>query len=440
VVLPDYLTKRNGTWHFQRRVPEEYVKLDSRGIIRHSTKVRIADDRLGRRAGVVADRLNRELEAYWKGLADGRPKHALTGYTAARQRARQLGFEYIDHATLMQQPFETHLQRIEALAPHINDPVSRAALLGTANQNVPLISEVYTAYEAEAQEYIRTLSPDQRRVFKNSRERAVKTFLKVVKGDKPITEITHDDAMNFREYHRERVSGGVSIRTGNKQIGQLSAMLKEISLVRRLNLPNIFSGLRIKGEVDKDPTPYETAYVQSRILAECALDGLNEEARMVIYTIIDTGLRPSEILNLNEKSIFLDVPIPYVRVMADGRRLKTEHSDRLIPLVGCALPAMRIMRKGFKRYHDNPSGFSAVANKFLKENGLRPTLDHSVYSFRHSFKDRLIAAEAQDSMIDALMGHDANKPRYGKGPSLELKLKFLKQIAFKPPRTLARVR
>lgn len=311
-------------------------------------------------------------------------------------------------------------------------------MLGTAKQNVPLISEIYSAYEAESQEYLSTLSPDQRRVFKHSRVRAVNTFLAVTKRDKPISEITHDDAMNFREFHRDRVAGGHSIRTGNKQIGQLSAMLKEINLVRRLGLPNVFSGLRIKGEVDKDPTPYETKFVQTRILADGALDGLNEEARMVIYTIIDTGLRPSEILNLNEKSIFLDEKIPYVRVMADGRRLKTNHSDRLIPLVGCALPAMKIMRKGFTRYHDNSSGFSAVANKFLKENGLRPTTDHSVYSFRHSFKDRLIAAEAQDSMIDALMGHDANKPRYGKGPSLELKLKFLKKIAFKPPRSLVR--
>jgi len=434
----DFLTKRGGVWAFQRRTPKEYAHLDPRPIYRASTKIKVADDRGGRRASIVADKLNRELEAFWQGLAQGRPREQLTGYTAARQRARQLGFDYVEHAALIQQPVEATLPRLEALAPHVNDTVSRAALLGTASRNVPMISEIYPTYEAEVQEYIMTLSPDQRRVFKNSRERAVNTFLKVVKHDKPVTEITHDDAMNFRDYHRERITQGVSLRTGNKQIGQLSAMLKEISLVRRLGLPNHFSGLRIKGDVDKDPTPYSPEFIQGSILAEGALDGLNEEARMVIYTIIDTGMRPSEILNLNEKSIFLDVPIPYVRVMADGRRLKTEHSDRLIPLVGCALPAVKIMRKGFKRYHDNPSGFSAVANKFLKENGLRPTGDHTVYSFRHSFKDRLIAAEAQDSMIDALMGHDANRPRYGNGPSLELRLKFLKRIAFKPPKSLAR--
>jgi hypothetical protein len=69
----------------------------------------------------------------------------------------------------------------------------------------------------------------------------------------------------------------------------------------------------------------------------------------------------------------------------------------------------------------------------LRVNGLRPTKGHSVYSLRHSFKNRLVAVEAPDSLIDSLMGHKTYKPKYGKGPSLELKLKYLQQIAFKAP-------
>jgi hypothetical protein len=69
-----------------------------------------------------------------------------------------------------------------------------------------------------------------------------------------------------------------------------------------------------------------------------------------------------------------------------------------------------------------------------RRGGLRS--GHTVYSLRHSFKDRLIAAEAQDSLIDSLIGHDTYKPKYGKGPSLELKLKYLQRIAFKPPPSL----
>jgi integrase len=141
-------------------------------------------------------------------------------------------------------------------------------------------------------------------------------------------------------------------------------------------------------------------------------------------------------VNLQRHSIHLDAPIPYVEVLPDGRRLKTEDSRREIPLVGAALAAMKLRPDGFPRYRDKASALSATVNKFLGEQGLRPTKDHTIYSLRHSFKDRLVAAEAPDSLIDSLMGHRTGKPKYGKGPSLELKLKFLQSIAFTPPSRL----
>lgn len=81
---------------------------------------------------------------------------------------------------------------------------------------------------------------------------------------------------------------------------------------------------------------------------------------------------------------------------------------------------------------DKSSSLSATVNKYLLENGLRPTKAHTVYSLRHSFKDRLVAAEAPDSLIDNLMGHRTGKPKYGEGPPPELKRKFLDAIALSP--------
>jgi integrase len=99
-------------------------------------------------------------------------------------------------------------------------------------------------------------------------------------------------------------------------------MIKELNILRRLGLPDLFKGLRPKGEVDKEPTPYETKFIQNRLLADGALDGLNEDARYIIYVIADTGLRPSEVVNLNSKTIHLKAKIPHVSVLPDGRRLK----------------------------------------------------------------------------------------------------------------------
>ena len=53
--MPDFLTRRNGTWHFVRRVPAEFSTFDKRGIVRHSTKVRVASDRTGSRLARCRD-------------------------------------------------------------------------------------------------------------------------------------------------------------------------------------------------------------------------------------------------------------------------------------------------------------------------------------------------------------------------------------------------
>ena len=49
---------------------------------------------------------------------------------------------------------------------------------------------------------------------------------------------------------------------------------------------------------------------------------------------MESGARPSEIVNLTAAQIVLDGPIPFIRIRAEGRVLKTEHSERDIPLVG----------------------------------------------------------------------------------------------------------
>jgi len=432
--MSDFLTRRRGIWHFVRRVPLEYAALDPRGIVRHSTRVKIADDRTGRRAARVALTLNEELEAYWLGLARGQSVGGLARYDEARHRARSLGFDYVPNDHLVALTAEKRLERLETLVAKglVDDCGARQALLGTVAPEGFNLSRLFDEYEAITRHEVRDLSPDQRRIWSNSRKRAVAQFVDVV-GDKPITEISSDDGLTYVEWWRERVvNENASVKTANKEIGQLSRMLKEMSIRRRLNLPELFKGLHLRGEADKSRLPYDPAFIQAQFLGG-ALAGMNEDARLVLYVMIETGLRPSEIVNLRENTISLGAPIPFIRVTADGRRLKTAHSEREIPLVGVALNALQLRPAGFPKYRDHSTGLSATVNKFLFENGLRPTKDHTLYSLRHSFKDRLVAAEAPDSLIDSLMGHKTYKPKYGKGPPLELKLKYLTQIAFATP-------
>jgi integrase len=436
--MPDFLTRRSGSWYFVRRVPTEFAPFDGRGIIKHSTKVRIAQDRTGRRASRVADKLNKELELYWQALAHGRSNADLNRYDDARRRARSLGFEYIEVEQLVQQPTDARLVRLEALVAKgvANDAGAAAALLGAEKRPAPMLSKLFDEYEKLTKDEAKEFSPNQLRVWRNSRMLAVANFVSVV-GDKPVNEVTRDDAIDYADWWRDRVTNeNVAVKSANKDIGQLSRMLKDVSTRRRLNIPEIFAGLRLRGQKERSRMPFEAEFIQNKLLATGAMNDLNEDARYVVYVVAETGLRPSEVVNLQEDAIRLDAKIPYVKIQPDGRKLKTEDSEREIPLVGVALAAMTLRPKGFPRYRDKSSSLSATVNKFLRVNGLRPTKDHSVYSLRHSFKDRLVAVEAPDSLIDSLMGHKTYKPKYGKGPPLELKLKFLQQIAFKSPASL----
>jgi integrase len=416
----------------------EFAHLDARGIVKHSTKIRIAQDRTGRRAARVAGKFNDELELFWKGLVEGRSTDELRRYDDARRRARSLGFEYLENAELLMLSPEQRLGRLEALVTHgvTKDATARAALLGTEKRPVFHLSKLFEEYESLTKDEVKGFSPNQLRIWRNSRMRAVENFVSVV-GDKPVNELTEDDGIDYAEWWRGRViKENVAVKTANKDIGQISRMLKDMSIRRRLKIPDIFKGLRLRGEAERSRMPFETQFIQDKLLATGALDGLNEEARHVVYVVAETGMRLSEVVNLREDTIHLDAKIPHVKILPDGRKLKTDDSEREIPLVGAALAALKLRPHGFPRYRDKSASLSQTVNKFLLENGLRPTKDHSVYSLRHSFKDRLVAVEAPDSLIDSLMGHKTYKPKYGKGPSLELKLKFLDAIALRPPKRL----
>ncbi|WP_366942749.1 hypothetical protein [uncultured Paracoccus sp.] len=44
--------------------------------------------------------------------------------------------------------------------------------------------------------------------------------------------------------------------------------------------------------------PFSSGWIQDKLLAQGALDGLNEEARAILLAMVNTGGRPSEIANL----------------------------------------------------------------------------------------------------------------------------------------------
>ena len=117
--------------------------------------------------------------------------------------------------------------------------------------------------------------------------------------------------------------------------------------------------------------------------------------------------------------------------------LKTTGSKRLIPIVGAAYEAVKIMHRQrktpflFNSYKDvnscNGNSCSAALNKWLKH---RLPEGCVIHSFRHSLRDRLRAVECPTDIIDAIGGWTTAGigNQYGLGHKLETKLKWMKAL------------
>lgn len=68
-------------------------------------------------------------------------------------------------------------------------------------------------------------------------------------------------------------------------------------------------------------------------------------------------------------------------------------------------------------------------NKFLREKNLLQPPEHSLYSLRHSFENRMIAARVDDRIRRDLFGHKLSREHYGESASLEHMAELVQSFA-----------
>lgn len=424
-----HLVRRRGVWHYKRRVPVDLASLDRRGTIRKTTGKRDLAEAI-----VVAARISEELESYWRALAEAgegaKVSGALDRFEAALRLARRLGVTYRPAAEIAAGPLADVVERFEILDDKGADtsPPVVAAVLGGAERPALRLSDLFAAYERLAGDRLVGKSPDQVRKWRNPRLLSIANTIDVI-GDKRLADITRDDALDLRAWWLDRVRDeGYDQGTANKSIGVVATMMRMLDEAMRLGLPRPFESVRIAGERHNPRIAYEVAFVRENFLDGQRLAGMNAEARAIVRMVAATGMRPSEVAALTAPRIILDAAIPHVQIRPEARQLKTRQSARDMPLVGVGLDVMREFREGFGRYRDSPDTLSATVNKALGVAGLRPTPAHTLYSLRHTFKDRLIALEAPERVQDALMGHAVRGIEYGSGPSLAQRAEWLARV------------
>lgn len=426
---------RGTTYHLRKRVPLQFAAVEPRKII----SISLDTDSLSE-ARRKADAAWQKMKAGWQAMLDG---DALTGRALVKngeQIAARYNVPFLHAPAVADLPLPDLVARAKAVPVGPDgQPVQIVgdALLGGIEEVGITVREALEEYWKISIDQTRGKTADQIRRWKNPRIKAVDNFVQVV-GDKELRKITREDAKKFRDWWNARIDKeGLTANSANKDFTHVAHTLNTVEDALGLNLTLPLKGLTIKATEKGQRKAFSVKWIKDKLLAPGALDGLNLQARTIVLACVNTGARPSEIAGLMKHHLHLDGPVPHIEIRPEGRELKNSASARRIPLVGVSLDAMKAYvdaaPEGDRLF---PSYFgkdkiSATANKFLRENKLLESPEHTLYGLRHSFEDRMTAAEPAwpERMKCDVFGHAISRQRYGDGATLEHIHRRLSEIA-----------
>jgi integrase len=242
------------------------------------------------------------------------------------------------------------------------------------------------------------------------------------------------DAAKFREW---LIARGFSNSSLQRIFSGVKAIVTFCIKEQGLDCQNPFTRVYLPAESKKNKRlPVSSSDL--RVLSQSCIE-IDDDIRWLVALIINTGMGLSEAIGLLTTDLNIDSEIPFITIQPHKhRRLKTDASERTIPLTGISLWAAKQIKQNisegycFPRYVINheckSNSASATVNKWIKSVGSKNNVIHGL---RHSFRDRLREVEAPLDMVEQMGGWSLKSvgQTYGNGYNLELTQKYLIKIA-----------
>lgn len=320
---------------------------------------------------------------------------------------------------------------------------SGATMKSLRKIKTPKVEKIEFTWDSVAATY-RKLKGPLSEIAERGLTRNIGNFQKVNSEVKDIRELEKRHARRWRD---QREADKVSPQTIDREVSILRAALNLFYNEYDLKLTNPFSGLIIKGKATKgsgknkrarDPFTISEMHKLRKV---CYDTSKTPDLGAMFDVICMTGARLAEISKLQPEDVFLDHDIPHIRIRpTDERGIKTEGSERLIPIYGHGHIALsnaleRNKKTGWvfgKRIGEqSPNSTSAILAK-KKDKVTTDPKKAGAHSCRHSISDALKAALVPKELRDALTGHvsgtDIAENTYG---SVAAQLKAMNE-AMKP--------
>lgn len=299
--------------------------------------------------------------------------------------------------------------------------VTGAALKAFNNELPVLLSEAFSVYlENHQRGNDASFKKDQQQHWDK---------LILLLGDKPIETLTRDDA---RKYRDSRLGSGVKPSTVIREINVIRAVINKAIREIPLTMPNHFESLTIQSIDDESGKRIPYSRDEIRALITAALEK-NDERRRIIIVLALTGARLAEIVGLRKEDVDLTKNVIHIRAHT-GRSLKTESSQRIIPLLPLALEAVKIQVVSSKTDYLFPAYAGSTATKAdsassaLNKWAKTIVTNRVLHCFRHSLRDQLRAAQCPESISKEIGGwstsHDVSIG-YGQGYPITVKREWL---------------
>ena len=330
-----HLKRRGNWWHYYRATPIRYFDVEIKRLICFSLRTCDFSE-----AKVKAAQISLNLEKHWveaKALGISLKSQDLaTRYLAATKVQEQCG---LDPKPSLDFSDEELLERLRILLTGKHSNHEQKAILGLVEEPSLSLADAFDRFWDHIKDEWMQVSHDQQRTKRNIYLKAIRNFEAVV-GKIPLYEIERRHSLKFRSWWMDRVkSTGLKPYTGNREINSLRRMISINFDIDAWSKENPFARVRLKQVAEVSRIPFERDQIIA-LLQPSALGKLHEDFVLLFHLLVNTGMRPVEAIGLELDDIKLIDDIPHVHVRLNSTRgLKTDHSERLLPLLGVSLKA-----------------------------------------------------------------------------------------------------
>ncbi|PLY61380.1 Tyrosine recombinase XerC [Herbaspirillum sp. BH-1] len=433
---------RGGVIYYQRAVPADLH--ERYGAKRLKISLETADVRIAARK---IEALDKQFEAEWALLREA-PQAAPKG---VREQAEQLLRTWgLDAAPAQNDPiaqslFHDHLDDKRGRYANGDETVywnadGRKYLTPVEIKAAQMLAGSAQATLSDALELYLKVHPkrDQAKFAADAR-RSFQGLIDAV-GDKPLSELTREDAHGYVSKQQEKGHKTATIR---RNLNSIKAIVELYFREKEIHRQNPFSALPIPGEGSdsKKRRPFSNIELRE-LVARCRQ--IDDDIRWLIAMLADTGARLAEITGLVLEDIVLDGDIPHVVIQPHPwRSLKNKDSERKVPLVGAALWAARRVvetasegqKFAFPRYASLEGTKATHASNTIADwirsisvEGRK--MDHTAHELRHTVADRLRDVQCPEDIRYAIGGWALQEvgAKYGTGYGLSVKAEWLSKI------------